>query len=97
VRLKLFGIIYLYHVVIIDNATPEILAATKHKIHSYYYYTLIGAMKSAFGLKRKPRKIEVDEDDDGLANASTPAAKAVDDRMSPSCVLMRLTDDGECS
>lgn len=37
-------------------------------------------MKSAFGSKRKPRKIEVDEEDDGLVKDSR-TTESTDTRM----------------
>jgi len=38
-------------------------------------------MKSAFGSKRKPRKIEVDEEDDGLVKASFGTTESTNTRM----------------
>jgi hypothetical protein len=52
----------------------------------------VGAMKSAFGSKRKPRKIEVDEDDDGVDKVNITASELENTRMSPSCVFAHLAD-----
>ncbi len=52
-------------------------------------------MKSAFGSKRKPRKIEVDEEDDGLVKDSSGPAESTNTRMYMTFLQKRMAD-GRC-
>jgi hypothetical protein len=49
-------------------------------------------MKSAFGSKRKPRKIEVDEEDDGLAKDSSGTTEPTNTRMYITSLQKRMAD-----
>jgi hypothetical protein len=55
----------------------------------------IHVMKSAFGSKRKPRKIEVDEEDDGLVKDSSRTTESTNARMYMT-FLQKRTADGRC-
>ncbi len=55
------------------------------------------AMKSAFGAKRKPRKIEVDEDEDGSTEAASSPAESTITSMYIYFILTRLADGGQYS
>lgn len=52
-------------------------------------------MKSAFGSKRKPRKIEVDEEDDGLVKDLPRAIESTNTRTYITFPQKRMAD-GRC-
>lgn len=49
-------------------------------------------MKSAFGSKRKPRKIEVDDDDEGLVKDSSGLTESTNTRMYITFLQKRMAD-----
>jgi hypothetical protein len=49
-------------------------------------------MKSSFGSKRKARKIEVDEDDEGGLNDAAKSTEPISTRTYTSSVVKRLAD-----
>jgi hypothetical protein len=51
-------------------------------------------MKSAFGSKRKPRKIEVDEEDGNFGRNSSGQVESTNTRMYIASLQMRMADGG---